>query len=106
MLRKILREHAQRSWGFLPEQGDNQRGISLFGSRPPPLFFQLFFDMYGKAMEMPNNFNIFPNNLRAYIVMHDAGCGEYRPKLTEIYGGSVQVRSFSSNGLRKDKVIF
>ncbi|MGE0252440.1 MAG: hypothetical protein AB7G80_06805 [Dongiaceae bacterium] len=39
MLRKILREHAQRSWGFLPEQGDNQRGISLFGSRPPPFRF-------------------------------------------------------------------
>jgi hypothetical protein len=38
MLRKILREHAQRSWGFLPEQGDNQRGISLFGSRPPPFY--------------------------------------------------------------------
>jgi hypothetical protein len=42
----------------------------------PPLFFQLFFRWYGKVSKMPNNFNIFQNDPRTDIVMHDMGCGE------------------------------
>ena len=45
-------------------------------------------------MKKPNNFNIFQNHRRTYIVMSYMGCGEYTLKLAEIYGSSVLVRSF------------
>jgi hypothetical protein len=65
---------------------------SLTGVRippSPPVFFQLFFGWYEKAIKKPNYFNIFQNHLRTYIAIDDVGCGEYRLKLAEIYGGSV-----------------
>jgi hypothetical protein len=35
------------------------------------------------------SYDIFQNHRRVYIVMYDVGCEEYRPKLAEIYGGSI-----------------
>lgn len=50
-------------------------------------------------IKKPNNFNIFQDHRRTDIVMNDMGCGEYRPKFEEIYGGSVLVRSFGDAAL-------
>lgn len=63
---------------------------------PPPLFFQLFLDRYGKVTKMPNNFNIFQNHLRTDTVMNYVGSEEYNAKHAEIYGGSAPVRSLFS----------